>query len=88
MNLLGVESDTGRNVPDDQDDQGEEPEPAGNGWHDCDAHARHVDERGHETMVRCDLGRHSDPGDADAEHHDPDLGICWRYDDDLVFVDD
>lgn len=57
-------------------------------WDECDAHARHVDEHGHETVVRCDLDRHADPGDTEEEHHDPDLGINWRYSDDLVFQEE
>ena len=57
-------------------------------WNDCDAHARHVDEKGHETVVVCDADRHSAPDDLRAEHHDPHLGIVWRYDDDEVRFDD
>jgi hypothetical protein len=57
-------------------------------WDECDAYARRVDEHGHETVVRCDLGRHADPGDTEQEHRDPDLGIYWRYSDELVFADD
>jgi len=87
MILLGIDSSNEGNVRNDPDEE-KEPEPDGNGWHDCDVHARYVNERGHETVVRCDLPRHSAPGDADAEHHDPDLGITWRFDDDLVFADD
>ena len=57
-------------------------------WNDCDAHARYVDESGHETVVVCDNDRHSPPDDTEAEHHDPRLGIIWRYDDDEVRFDD
>jgi hypothetical protein len=55
---------------------------------DCDAHARYLDSNGHETVVRCELPRHAAPDDTKEEHHDPDLGIFWTYDDDLVFQDD
>jgi hypothetical protein len=34
------------------------------------------------------MDRHAAPGDVDEEHHDPELGIYWRYSDDLVFDDD
>jgi hypothetical protein len=64
------------------------PTPKDNGWNDCDAHARFVDGHGHESRVRCDMGRHAAPDEAEQEHHDPDLGIFWRYDDDLIFEDD
>lgn len=58
-------------------------------WNSCDAYARfYDDERGHETVVRCDLARHAAPGDTEEEHHDPELGIYWRYDDDLVFQEE
>ena len=55
-------------------------------WDKCDAHARHVDDiTGRETVVSCDMDRHAAPGDTEEEHHDPNLGIYWKYDDDLVF---
>jgi hypothetical protein len=57
-------------------------------WNDCDAHARYIDDKGHETVVVCDSDRHSPPDDTEAEHHDPNLGIVWRYDDDEVRFDD
>jgi len=57
-------------------------------WNKCDAHARHVSDSGHETVVTCDLERHAAPMDTDAQHHDPHLGINWTYDDDEVRFDD
>lgn len=60
----------------------------GKSWDECTAHARYVKDGGGEVVVRCDLGLHVEDSDAGAEHHDPDLGINWRYDDELVFADD
>jgi hypothetical protein len=58
-------------------------------WDKCDAHARYFDEEtGHETVVTCDEDRHAAPDDTEEEHHDPRLGIYWRYDEDLVFQDE
>lgn len=81
MTLLGVAVHESSGKPQ------QKREPIVNGWDDCDAHARYVDSKGGEHVVRCDLGRHSAPTDTEEEHHDPDLGIVWRYDDDLVFDD-
>lgn len=51
-------------------------------WDECEAIARSYDpDTGREIVVRCDLGRHEAPGDSNVEHHDPGLGINWRYDD-------
>jgi len=56
-------------------------------WNRCESHARHV-ENGHETVVICDLDRHSTEGDTNVKHHDPRLGIWWAYDDEELRFDD
>jgi hypothetical protein len=62
----------------------EENIPAKPGWDECDAVARHVSDTGRETVVRCCYERHAIPGDATAQHYDPELEIEWNYAEDDV----
>ncbi len=57
-------------------------------WSDCDAFARHLSDDGRETVVICDLGRHSPPGDSSEWHHDPELEITWKFVEDWCSEED
>lgn len=48
-------------------------------WDECEAEIRETDGDGVERVVSCDLGRHAQPGDNTARHHDPVLDINWSY---------
>lgn len=83
MTLLGVPQSKAEPAPTKQ----QKSEPRISEWADCTAHARKLDEHGREVVVRCDMAIHAAPNDVEEEHHDPDFGIIWRYDDDLIFDD-